>query len=50
MIAANQLLNEFKSNPDAWMCVDKILSESKNPHSKFLALQILDEAVNVRTF
>lgn len=47
MLAANQLLNEFKSHPDAWMCVDQILVKSTNPHSKFLALQILEEAVNV---
>ncbi len=47
MMAANQLLNEFKSHQDAWMCVDQILQKSNNPHAKFLALQILDEAVNV---
>ena len=47
-VDANNLLNEFKGNPDAWLVVDKILEKSKSPHSKFLALQILDEAVNTR--
>jgi hypothetical protein len=46
---ANKLLNEFKSNPDAWTYVDKIIDGAQNPNTKFIALQILDEAVNVRT-
>lgn len=45
---ANNLLNEFKQNSEAWLVVDAILEKSQSPHSKFLALQILDEAVNTR--
>lgn len=30
------------------MSVDTILRDSQNPHSKFLALQILDEAVKTK--
>ena len=37
-ISANNLLNEFKGNPDAWLVVDTILEKSQSPHSKFLAL------------
>lgn len=47
-VNANQLLNEFKSHEDAWMSVDIILQQSTSPHAKFLALQILDEAVNTK--
>lgn len=42
-------MNQFKSHPDAWTYVDKILDKAQSPHTKFYALQILDEAVNVRT-
>lgn len=45
MAKANQILNQFKSNQNAWLTVDKILMQSSNMMSKFLALQILDEAV-----
>lgn len=44
---ANQLLNQFKSNENAWMTVDKILDLSNDNNVKFYALQILDEAINV---
>lgn len=44
---ANAILNQFKSNEKAWLTVDKILVHSNNTMSKFLALQILDEAVQV---
>lgn len=44
---ANNVLNQFKAYPDAWLTVDRILSVAQNPNTKFLALQILEEAVNV---
>lgn len=44
---ANNILNQFKEHPDAWINVDKILDNTKNPNTKFYALQILDDAVNV---
>jgi exportin-1 len=50
MKMANDLLNQFKSNENAWLCVDQILELSQNQNSKFLALQILDEAVNVSKY
>ena len=50
MKMANDLLNQFKSNENAWLCVDQILELSQNQNSKFLALQILDEAVNVSIY
>lgn len=42
-------MNQFKQHPDAWTHVDKILEKAQNPNTKFYALQILDEAVNVST-
>ena len=44
---AHTILNQFKSDANAWTCVDSILMNCPNPHGKFLALQILDEAINV---
>jgi hypothetical protein len=38
MKMANEILNSFKSNPEAWQVVDCILMNSKDPHAKFLAL------------
>ena len=46
---AHTILNQFKSDANAWTCVDSILMNCPNPHGKFLALQILDEAINVST-
>jgi exportin-1 len=45
---AQQKLNEFKSNPDAWLMVDKILQEAQYPATKYLGLQVLDDVVNTR--
>lgn len=45
---AHTILNQFKSDANAWTCVDSILMNCPNPHGKFLALQILDEAINTR--
>lgn len=47
-MVANDILNQFKAYPDAWLVVDRILQVAQNPNTKFYALQILDEAVNVR--
>jgi hypothetical protein len=47
-VMANDILNQFKQHPDAWTHVDKILEKAQSPNTKFYALQILDEAVNVR--
>ena len=44
---ANQLLNDFKSNDQAWRAVDKIIDLAADNNVKFFALQILDEAINV---
>lgn len=44
---ANKILNQFKSHPDAWTLVDKIIDGSTDPNTKFYALSILDDAVNV---
>jgi exportin-1 len=45
---AQQKLNEFKSNPDAWLMVDKILQEASYMPTKYLGLQVLDDVVNTR--
>ncbi|KAJ9501767.1 Karyopherin transporter [Exophiala xenobiotica] len=45
---AQQKLNEFKSNPDAWLMVDKVLQESAYMPTKYLGLQVLDDVVNTR--
>ena len=44
---ANNVMNQFKLHKDAWMTVDKILELSQDPNTRFFALTILDEAVNV---
>ena len=45
---AGTKLTEFKSNPDAWLMIDKILSESTYIPTKYLGLQVLDDVVNTR--
>ncbi|KAK5099839.1 Karyopherin transporter [Lithohypha guttulata] len=45
---AQQQLNEFKQNPDAWLMVDKILQEAQYMPTKYLGLQVLDDVVNTR--
>lgn len=40
-------MNQFKAHPDAWLAVDKILTVAQNPNTKYFALQILDEVLNV---
>ncbi|KAI1167318.1 CRM1 C terminal-domain-containing protein [Nemania serpens] len=46
--AAQTALNQFKEDPDAWLLVDQILSESKHPQTKYLGLQILDSVIMTR--
>ncbi len=45
---AESALNQFKEDPDAWLIVDKILSEATYPQTKFLALQVLDHVIMTR--
>jgi exportin-1 len=45
---AQQKLNEFRTNPDAWLMVDKILQESNYAATKYLGLQVLDDVINTR--
>ena len=47
---ANNLLNQFKGNEQAWLCVDKIIEHATDNNVKFFALQILDEAINVSLY
>ncbi|KKY28632.1 putative exportin [Phaeomoniella chlamydospora] len=46
--AAQQKLTEFKSNPDAWLMVDKILQEATYIPTKYLGLQVLDDVISTR--
>lgn len=46
--AAQQLLNQLKSHPEAWTRVDAILEYSSNPQTKYYALQILEALVGSR--
>lgn len=45
---AQQKLNEFKSNPDAWLMVDRILQEATYMPTKYLGLQVLDDVIGTR--
>ena len=45
---AGAKLTDFKSNPDAWLMVDKILQEATYIPTKYLGLQVLDDVVNTR--
>lgn len=45
---ANHVMNEFKSNSDAWMAVGTILDTTDDVNTKYFALQILDDAVKTR--
>ncbi|KAF2100803.1 hypothetical protein NA57DRAFT_74400 [Rhizodiscina lignyota] len=45
---AQNTLNQFKENPDAWLMVDKILSDATYPQTKFLGLQVLDHVILTR--
>jgi exportin-1 len=45
---AQATLNQFKENPDAWLLVDKILSDAQYPQTKYLGLQVLDNVIMTR--
>ncbi|KAK3690664.1 Karyopherin transporter [Vermiconidia calcicola] len=45
---AQSTLNQFKEDPDAWLKVDKILSEAQYPQTKYLGLQVLDTVIMTR--
>ncbi|KAL2110664.1 hypothetical protein VUR80DRAFT_870 [Thermomyces stellatus] len=45
---AQARLNQFKEDPDAWLMVDKILSEATYPQTKYLGLQVLDHVIMTR--
>lgn len=45
---AQQKLTEFKSNPDAWLMVDKILQEASYLPTKYAGLQVLDDVIMTR--
>lgn len=45
---ASSRLAEFKSNPDSWLLVDRILQESTYPATKYIGLQVLDDLVQTR--
>ncbi|CAF9904875.1 MAG: Karyopherin transporter [Heterodermia speciosa] len=42
---AQQTLNQFKENPDAWLLVDKILQEATYPQTKYIGLQVLESVI-----
>ncbi|ODA82070.1 hypothetical protein RJ55_00575 [Drechmeria coniospora] len=46
--AAQAVLNQFKEDPDAWLMVDKILSDAQYPQTKYLGLQVLDNVISTR--
>ncbi|KND94412.1 Exportin-1, partial [Tolypocladium ophioglossoides CBS 100239] len=39
---------QFKEDPDAWLMVDKILSDAHYPQTKYLGLQVLDNVISTR--
>ncbi|KAI9893207.1 MAG: Karyopherin transporter [Vezdaea aestivalis] len=45
---ADQKLNQFKEDQDAWLLVDKILKTATYPQTKYLGLQILDSVITTR--
>ncbi|KAF9170013.1 Karyopherin transporter [Mortierella sp. AD011] len=45
---AQQILTQFQENPDSWRRVDAILDNSKDPQTKYIALQILEKLVQTR--
>ncbi|KAM0806062.1 nuclear transport receptor [Usnea florida] len=42
---AQNTLNQFKENPDAWLLVDKILQKASYPQTKYIGLQVLDNVI-----
>ncbi|KAI4191214.1 MAG: hypothetical protein L6R41_000261 [Letrouitia leprolyta] len=45
---AQNTLNQFRENPDAWLLVDKILEEASYPQTKYIGLQVLDNVIMTR--
>ncbi|CAG9759763.1 unnamed protein product [Ceutorhynchus assimilis] len=45
---AQQILTKLKEHPEAWTRVDSMLEFSNNPHTKYFALQILEEVIKTR--
>ncbi|KAF9432539.1 Karyopherin transporter, partial [Entomortierella beljakovae] len=45
---AQQVLTQFQENPESWRRVDAILDNSKDPQTKYIALQILEKLVQTR--
>ncbi|KAM7463572.1 hypothetical protein LguiA_031693 [Lonicera macranthoides] len=46
--AADQILRELQNNPDMWLQVVRILSNSQNLNTKFFALQVLEGVIKYR--
>lgn len=42
------MLTQFQEHPDAWQRVPKVLSESSNSQTKFIALQIMDKLITTK--
>ena len=49
MQRANEILSDFKAHPEAWKSVHPVLQGSQNINTKFIALTILEETINVST-
>ena len=47
-IGAQKIITQFQEHPDSWSKADKILENSSNPNSRYLALQILDRLIRTR--
>ena len=45
---ANQAINEFKNDPDAWLWTDMVVENSQNNNTKFISLIILEDAIKSR--
>lgn len=45
---AQQALNQFKEDPDAWLMVDQILQNATYQQTKYLGLQVLDNVIMTR--
>ncbi|CAN6641946.1 exportin-1 [Trichomonascus vanleenenianus] len=45
---ADEVLKKFQEHPDAWTRADKILQESSDPNSKYIALSILDKLIQTK--
>ena len=46
-IEANQILVQLKQDPDLWQAADSILESAEDPNTKFFALQVLEQAIQV---